>query len=117
MTTAPNGHTPRMTAFIIVLAIVVLVAVVAGVALASKRRSAAGLERRRVEASEVRDQAVTHQAKARELEAEAQERAARSRREAAVAEQRQQAAANASSTAQDLHTRASEIDPDTPADD
>jgi hypothetical protein len=86
--------------------------VVAGIAIAAKRRRQAGNDARRREASDTRDLAKVSQLEADRQGAEAEESAARSKREGFAAEQLQLAAAAQRSSARDLQSHADEIDPD-----
>jgi len=109
---AGSGNFGSMSTVIWIVIVVLGIALIAGIALAAKRRNQAKVEAHRGEAAEARDLAKVSQLEADRHAAEAEERAARAKREQLTAEQHQLSAATHRSEAQDLQSRADEIDPD-----
>jgi FtsZ-interacting cell division protein ZipA len=101
-----------MSTFVAIIVIVLAIVLVAGFAVAMKRRKEQKLEARRQEARDTRAYADVAQLEADRQSAEAVERAARAEHERLAAQQQEMAASAQRSTVQDLHARADDIDPD-----
>jgi hypothetical protein len=97
---------------LIIAIVIVAVALLALFVLVGRRRKAARLEERRVEAHEHREEARIRGARAERTRAEAEERAARARREQAVADEQAAAAGREQRFARERHREADELDPD-----
>ena len=93
----------------IVIAAIVLIALLAVVLPRVRERN---FERRRAQASDLRDEARQHEVRAQRDSAAAEEQAARARREAAEAQQRAERAAGARETAREHAEKARAVDPD-----
>ncbi len=108
-----SGKVSAMNIAVIVIIVVGVLVAGLGFAFVARRRKEADIAALRREAGETRNLAKVSQLEADRQSAEAEERSARSQREAIAAEQHQLAAAHTRASAQDLQTRADEIDPDT----
>ena len=100
----------------IVVLIVVALLIIAGLALAARKRSEAQLEERRDVARGHREEAGAQASRAEQARREAEEEAERARREQQSAEERADLARRQEEAAEDLRRRADEVDPDVEVD-
>ena len=100
----------------IVILIVVALLILAGIALAMRKRRDAQLEERRDVARGHREEADAQARNAEQARLEAEEQAERARRQQEAAEEQAEGARQREEAAEDLRRRADEVDPDVSVD-